>query len=78
MPCKLLCPGLLPCRLKSLLGDVYFVLAAAGLGLLMVGAIVTHLRSKEYPSIFVNWILLTLIIFVAYGYVSLVPVQMPV
>jgi len=64
--------------LKSLLGDVYFVLAAAGLGLLMVGAIITHLRRKEYPNIFVKLILLTLIRFVANGYISLVPVQMPV
>ncbi len=42
-------------------------LAAVGLALVMVGAIVTHLRRKEYPVIGVNAVLLILAVVVAWG-----------
>ena len=42
-------------------------LAAAGLVLTMLGAILTHTRRGEYPSILVNLVLLVLAAFVAYG-----------
>jgi len=46
-------------------------LAAVGLALLMVGAILTHLRRAEYPNLIGNIILLALTVFVAYGFFSL-------
>ncbi|MBK5109616.1 MAG: DoxX family protein [Anaerolineales bacterium] len=52
------------------------MLNAAGLGLLMVGAIITHLRRKEFSNLMVNLVLLTLIVFVGYGFISLSPVQL--
>ena len=52
------------------------ILNAAGLGLLMVGAIITHLRRKEFSNLMVNLVLLTLIVFVGYGFISLSPVQL--
>jgi uncharacterized membrane protein YphA (DoxX/SURF4 family) len=42
-------------------------LAAVGLALTMVGAIIVHLRRGEYPSIIINVVLLALGLFVAYG-----------
>ncbi|MEZ4671843.1 MAG: DoxX family protein [Anaerolineae bacterium] len=48
-------------------------LAAVGLVLTMIGAILTHLRRKEPPMIAVNAILLVLAAFVAYGRFVLVP-----
>ncbi|MCW5951231.1 MAG: DoxX family protein [Propionibacteriaceae bacterium] len=42
-------------------------IAAVGLALVMVGAIVTHVRRKEYPVIGVNAVLLILAIVVAWG-----------
>src|SRR5690242_13599760 len=42
-------------------------LAAAGLVLDMIGAVVTHLRRKEYPMIAANLVLLALAAFVVYG-----------
>ena len=42
-------------------------LAALGLVLTMIGAMLTHLRRKEYPMIAVNLVLLLLALFVAYG-----------
>lgn len=42
-------------------------LAAVGLALVMVGAIVTHGRRKEYPNVAVNVVLLGLALFVAWG-----------
>ena len=45
-------------------------LAAVGLALLMVGAILTHLRRAEYPNFIGNIVLLALIVFVAYGLFS--------
>jgi len=42
----------------------------------MLGAIITHLRRKEFPNIMVNLVLLALIVFVGYGSISLSPVQL--
>lgn len=42
-------------------------LAASGLVLLMVGAIITHLRRKEAPMALANVVLLLLALFVAWG-----------
>ncbi len=42
-------------------------LAALGLVLTMIGAMLTHLRRKEYPMIAANLVLLLLALFVAYG-----------
>ncbi len=42
-------------------------LAAIGLAVVMVGAIVTHGRRKEYPNVAVNVVLLGLALFVAWG-----------
>ena len=38
--------------------------AAIGLAVVMVGAVITHLRSKEYPNVVAN-VLLVLAVFVA-------------
>lgn len=48
-------------------------LAAAGLIFLMIGAMLTHYRRKEYPFIAVNVVLLALAAFVAYGRFVAVP-----
>jgi uncharacterized membrane protein YphA (DoxX/SURF4 family) len=48
--------------------------AAAGLALTMVGAMLTHLRRKENQMIAVNVVLLLLAVFVAYGRFVMVPV----
>lgn len=42
-------------------------LAAVGLVLVMLGAIVTHSRRKEYPNVVVNLVLLALAVTVAWG-----------
>lgn len=42
-------------------------LAALGLALTMLGAMATHVRRHEYPSLVPNLILLLLAAFVAYG-----------
>ena len=42
-------------------------LAATGLALLMVGAIITHVRRKEMPMVLVNVVLLVLAVIVAWG-----------
>jgi len=47
--------------------------AASGLGLVMLGAMATHWRRKEYPMIFGNLVLLALAVFVAYGRLVLAP-----
>ncbi|MBK5109048.1 MAG: DoxX family protein [Anaerolineales bacterium] len=52
------------------------ILNAAGLGLLMVGAIITHLRRKEFSNLMVILVLLALIVLVVYGFISLSPVQL--
>jgi hypothetical protein len=36
----------------------------------MVGAIITHLRRKEIPNLMVNLVLLGLIVFVGFGFIS--------
>jgi uncharacterized membrane protein YphA (DoxX/SURF4 family) len=55
--------------LPALLGiaPVLVPLAAAGVVLLMIGAMVTHLRRHEAPAIVVNLALLALAAFVAWG-----------
>ncbi len=47
--------------------------AAGGLGLVMLGAMATHFRRKEYPMIVANLVLLALAAFVAYGRFVAVP-----
>ncbi|MGB1287843.1 MAG: DoxX family protein [Aggregatilineales bacterium] len=42
-------------------------LAGIGLAIVMVGAMLTHLRRKEYPNIAVNTVLLLLAVFVVAG-----------
>ncbi|MUL48298.1 DoxX family protein [Mycobacterium sp. CBMA293] len=42
-------------------------LAAVGLVLVMLGAIVTHGRRKEYPNVVINLVLLALAVTVAWG-----------
>lgn len=48
-------------------------LAASGLVLVMLGAMATHFRRKEYPGIAINLVLLALAAFVAYGRFVAVP-----
>ena len=48
-------------------------LAGIGLALVMVGAIVTHVRRGEYAMIAINLVLLGLAVFVAYGRFVAVP-----
>jgi uncharacterized membrane protein YphA (DoxX/SURF4 family) len=47
--------------------------AAGGLVLVMLGAVVTHFRRKEYPAIGFNLVLLALAAFVVYGRFVAVP-----
>lgn len=47
-------------------------LAAVGLGLLMVGAVVTHLRHREYPNALLPLVVLLLIAFIVYRRLSVV------
>ena len=42
-------------------------LAAAGLVIIMIGAVIFHILRKEYPNVVFNLILLVLAAFVAYG-----------
>jgi uncharacterized membrane protein YphA (DoxX/SURF4 family) len=48
-------------------------LAAGGLVLVMLGAMATHFRRKEYPAIGFNLVLLALAAFVVYGRLVAVP-----
>ena len=50
-------------------------LAASGLVLVMIGAMVWHIQRGEYSNIFMNFILAALVGFVAYGRWKLVPLQ---
>jgi uncharacterized membrane protein len=50
-------------------------LAASGLVLVMIGAMVWHIQRGEYSNIFMNFILAALAGFVAYGRWKLVPLQ---
>jgi len=43
------------------------LLAAAGLALTMVGAIITHLQRSEYTNIVTNVVLMGMALFVVYG-----------
>ena len=47
-------------------------LAAVGLVIVMVGAVIFHIPRKEYPNIVFNLVLLALAAFVAYGRVAIV------
>jgi uncharacterized membrane protein YphA (DoxX/SURF4 family) len=49
------------------IAPVLVPLAATGLALTMVGAIVVHTRRKETPMVAVNVVLLALAVFVAWG-----------
>jgi uncharacterized membrane protein YphA (DoxX/SURF4 family) len=49
--------------------------AAAGLALTMVGAMITHARRGEYSGIGVNLVLLVLALFVVYGRFMIVPIS---
>jgi uncharacterized membrane protein YphA (DoxX/SURF4 family) len=42
-------------------------IAATGLAVIMVGAIITHARRKEYAPVVMNVVLLALAVFVAWG-----------
>ena len=42
----------------------------------MLGAIITHLHRKEFSNLMINLVLLALIVFVVYGFISLSPVQL--
>lgn len=55
--------------LPGLLGvaPVLVPLAASGIVLLMIGAIITHLRRKEAPMVIVNVVLLAMAAVVAWG-----------
>jgi hypothetical protein len=48
-------------------------LAAMGLIIVMVGAVIFHIPRKEYPNIVFNLVLLALAAFVAYGRFVVVP-----
>jgi len=48
-------------------------LAAVGLVLTMIGAMITHARRGEYPGLVVNLVLLALALFIAYGRFVAVP-----
>jgi len=50
-------------------------LAATGLALTMVGAMITHGRRGEYSGIGVNLVLLVLALFVAYGRFVIIPIS---
>ncbi|MCT2593159.1 DoxX family protein [Streptomyces sp. N2-109] len=49
------------------IAPVVVPLAAVGLVLLMVGAIITHLRRQEAQSVMANLVVLTLAVLVAWG-----------
>ena len=49
--------------------------AAAGLALTMIGAMITHGRRGEYSGIGVNVVLLLLTLFVVYGRFVIVPIS---
>ena len=48
-------------------------LAAAGLGMMMAGAFVTHAKRGEYPMLGVTGVLFLMAAFLAYGRFQLVP-----
>ena len=48
-------------------------LAAMGLIIVMVGAVIDHIQRKEYPNIGLNLVLLALAVFIAYGRFVVIP-----
>jgi uncharacterized membrane protein YphA (DoxX/SURF4 family) len=64
--------GLILPALTAIL-PIFTPLAALGLVLLMLGAMLTHLRRKEYPLISINLALLALAVIVVYGRFVAVP-----
>ena len=68
--------GALGLILPSLLNilPVLSPLAGVGLVIVMIGAMLTHLRRGETPMIAVNLVLLLMAAFVAYGRFALVPI----
>ena len=50
-------------------------LAAVGLALTMAGAIIVHVRRKEYPNVIGNIVLLALVVFLAYGRIFIEPLS---
>jgi uncharacterized membrane protein len=50
-------------------------LAAGGLALVMVGAVIYHVTRGEYQNILFNVILAALLVFIAYGRSQLAPLQ---
>ena len=65
-------PGLI---LPALTGILPWLtpLAAVGLIIVMLGALIFHIRRKEYPNIGMNLVLLVLAVFVAYGRFGVIP-----
>ena len=49
--------------------------AAVGLALTMIGAMITHGRRGEYSQIGINVVLLLLTLFVAYGRIVILPIS---
>ena len=49
--------------------------AAVGLAMIMIGAMITHGRRSEYSTIGVNVVLLLLALFVVYGRFVIVPIS---
>ena len=64
----LILPSLLP------LLPVLTPLAGLGLAVIMIGAMFTNIRYKEFPVLGTNIVLLVLAIFIAYGRFVLVPI----
>jgi uncharacterized membrane protein YphA (DoxX/SURF4 family) len=48
-------------------------LAAIGLALVMIGAMMTHARRREYPMMIPNIVLMLAALFIAYGRIVAVP-----
>ena len=48
-------------------------LAAVGLALLMMGAMITHLKRGEYPNMIANIVLFAFTVFVAFGLFTALP-----
>jgi uncharacterized membrane protein YphA (DoxX/SURF4 family) len=56
---------ILPAALN--IAPIFVPLAAMGLSLMMVGAVITHARRREFPLITVNTVILALAAVVAWG-----------
>lgn len=55
------------------IAPVLVPLSALGLAILMVGAIIVHVRRNEYSKLGINLVLLALALFVAFGRLGPVP-----